>query len=179
MIRKAANFLITICLIPFFAAAARAAGGAEIGNGSDDELRFGAAWFGIPERAIKVCYERGDDFPITDAEARRAIQEAFAVWERYARAKPQLGISSRVSLTYELKEKCGENTIFVREDDLVINFGGMDHIIAAAKSRYENPLAFSHRQTFNAETGWGKGLIWIAPPGSVDKASGLPDWSAK
>jgi hypothetical protein len=54
-----------------------------------------------------------------------------------------------------VNEKCDGS------EDLTIYYGVENELVRAARSLYDNPAAFAHLESYDEETGAGKGFIWI------------------
>jgi hypothetical protein len=174
----------------------RAPAGHEGGNGGDTlASQDGSAWFLSPlspRRYLSVCYERGSDFKATDETIRNAIAAAVDDWEVYIDFKgialqdpsrnairvPTVAFSaSRVANTY-LSDPSAISDHCSGTEDLKFVLGtSVDPTVVEASKQYRDPIAFSFRESFDLEAGWGKGLIWIAPEGHFSKMPEFPVWS--
>lgn len=149
------------------------AGGGENGGGDLQDEDYGATWF-LGEQPIRYCLEVAPNFGVSADEIGKTVDGAFETWKNYIAEKRihyKLPKAEQPSVSRIYMNKCDGT------EDLKFHFGTMTPEIQQIKSHYKNPAGFVHRISYNNETGRGKGLLWIAPPGSVVPSKKVPDWT--
>ena len=148
-----------------------------ISEGGTDEVPSwnGSAWF-LESGAIRTCVEVSPDFGYSKEAARQDIQSAFDVWDRYMKAKGiYRGINSDskfvIVSSVDMLPSCDGT------QELTIYLGVSNPDVESVKKRYQNPLAFVHRQNYDLDQARSKGFIWVAKAGSVLPEAKTPDWS--
>lgn len=155
--------------------AATVAGGADTGGADNRAMDYEVAWF-LGDATIHYCLDLSPTFGVDAAAAEKAVNEAAATWAQYVkdrgiypRQEPDNGLRLATSV---VRQAACDGT-----EDLRIALGVDDAEIQAAKASYENPTSFAFRKSYDMKAGWGKGLIWIAPPRSVFPGAEFPDWT--
>lgn len=149
------------------------AGGGENGGGDFQDEDYGATWF-LGEKPIRYCMEVAPDFGTSVTEIAKTIDNAFETWKNYIEERKihhKLSKTEQPSVHRVFMPKCDGS------EDLKFYFGSMNPQLQNIKSHYKNPAGFAHRSSYDRESGRGKGLIWIAPPGSVIPSKKVPDWT--
>lgn len=154
------------------------------GNGCDTlPVEQESAWF-LGSQAIHVCIDSTPGFGATDAELSDAFRWAAGKWTQYikdkqvnARAHDGLGglTNERLATNFVLDATCDGH------QDLRIEAGVTSAEAAAAKQHMTAPIAFVVPISRDLRAGWSKGLLWLAPSGTVippDTAyHGHPYWT--
>lgn len=149
-----------------------AEGGIEVGNGADQHSEaYQSAWFLNSGRTIHACVEISADFGMAKPAAEAVIQEAMEKWRQYI-FKHEIAADSPIewqnSTRLEFLPSCQSNA------DLVFYLGIENQKVINARSKYENPLGLVELESYDVNSGWGKGFIWVeksAPP--------FPNWQIK
>jgi hypothetical protein len=149
------------------------AGNEGSGGGDTHKAEYGSAWF-LGARTIRYCDVVSPTFGMRAAEIEPVIENAFATWRAYLR-KGKISdhdpAEQRLLLNHARMPACDGS------EDLKFYFGVSDAETDRAKqAEFENPVAFSHRRTYDMRSGWGDGFVWVAPQASVPAYSSLPDW---
>lgn len=137
--------------------------GNEHGSGGDSKPpEYGSAWFLGSDKTIKVCTESSTEFYLKKEEIDQAIVDGFDIWAKYFVDKKlpiQFSYNTKKetpTFLYQILAACDGT------EDLKIYLGINTDEVEKAKLEFVNPLAFSHRSTYDMVTGWGKGFIWFA-----------------
>lgn len=144
-----------------------ASGGEKTGNGSDNpRMEDRIAWFENADRVIRYCWLKDERFGLKDAELEAAVQDAFGAWRDYLATKKvnhslQAIGGSPFATQVQRISRCDGT------EDLRLYFGTSDKTVERQKRRHNNPTAFTALTSFDYSQRWGKGLIWLAMPGSV------------
>lgn len=148
--------------------------GHTVNNGAERPAVFeDAVWFGDAKREIKTCLDLAPDFGVSAEEAKRTVNQAFAAWERYLEAKRVRAEMQKRGIDISMRLAWAGGC--TGAEDLKISLGSQDPEMTKAAAEYSSPLGFARRTEFNEETLWGRGFIWIAPPGNFSKEK--LDWS--
>jgi hypothetical protein len=148
--------------------------GTERGNGTDYlPIESGSAWFAGGNKTVRYCVEIGASFGRSEKEIKQAIESAFDSWGWYMYYKK---IGRFLASKYIASENCSGN------EDLTFYFGIKNSEVNAATAKYNNPVALAVRTQYDLETGWGRGFIWVAPPGSIkgreiNEVVPFPNWT--
>jgi len=149
-------------------------GGADTGGADNKRFDSDAAWF-LGDRAIRYCIKVAPGFGVDAAAIDRAVIDATDTWARYVAdhkvypANTSPGMSLATKLT-KLPSCDGS-------EDVTFAMGITNASIEAVRSTYDNPTAFAHRSEYDMLSGWGKGVVWVAPPASVYPGAHFPDWT--
>ena len=178
-------FLLTMTLIATTSAFAGARGGGMDSGGSDNkDILNGVAWF-LGDRTVHYCIDLAPDFGVTKVQAKADIESAFATWNDYIFQKRIFENMNRTDLTPNLEASYKEvysSSHYQFADtcdgsqDLVFYLGTLNPQVIEQKKYYENPTAFAYRESYDVAQGWGKGFVWISPPGGVYPDQHFPDW---
>jgi hypothetical protein len=153
-------------------AAVPAWAGNEMGNGTDHfGPEHGAAWFLGGDRVISYCIEASPEFGRGAEKVRADLAAAWAKWMAYVEVKD---LYSGAEPSYRFPRKLEERRCDGRED-LRLKLGVEDTAVQAVKATYQRPTAISHRESYDAQAGWGRGWIWFSAPFVIDP--GFPDWA--
>lgn len=150
-----------------------AGGGGDSAGGDNIKPESGSAWF-LGNRIIVYCMEVDPKFGLAKEEILFQLANAFRVWHDYIGIHRKQGRFGTLQLA---TQSAAQNTCDGKED-IKFYFGGTNPEIEKSKALYDNPSAFAHRSSFNAETGWGSGYVWVAPSKSVDPNQQFPDWNS-
>lgn len=149
-------------------------GGMDSGGADNKDILSGSAWF-LGDNHVRYCIQIAADFGITQDQARQDIDDAIQTWRDYI-AKKEIFIGNAVkdglfpTTSYKFVAKCDDS------EDLAFYLGVSNQKTDDQMKFYENPTAFAHRENFDVDKGWGKGWIWISPPGKVYPGAQFPDW---
>ncbi len=167
-----------ILLVGFHASADRK------GNGADNvPVDDGAAWF-LGSQPIKYCIVKANQFPFSDSAIKNLLENTFRTWASYLDKKkinsPDFMGYGRGDVTANFNQYKINTRIEYLEncdgrEDIKFYFGINSVLTQRYKKDFSNPVAFSQRISYDANAGWGKGLVWIAPSLSVTKNS--PNWN--
>jgi len=151
-------------------------GGGEVSGGADSYV-ISPAYFrsGDTTRRISLCYEIASNFGVPENEIESALRWAFEQWDSYIEEKDVhyavwTGSPGIIGKLGSVKPQC-QGT-----EDLRVYFGVNNGDVAKFRPRFVNPYAFSAITETEQDKKWHKGLLWIAAPGAVDPARGLPKW---
>lgn len=136
-------------------------GGVNGGNGGDlRDYLGGTTWF-QGNKPVRTCIKVAADFDVGRAFVEEEFRKAAATWRDYFAGRKLDMKDMAPSFNYEVHAACAG------DEDLVVYAGTVDATIAEARKSYIAPVAFSHREAFDAKIGWGKGYIWIAPSATL------------
>lgn len=141
-------------------------GGIDGSGGGELRAEAGSAWFPQKEKAIKYCFITDKDFGIETSKVRNFFEQAFAQWTSYSKEKNVDNFASKLVFL----NSCDDS------QDLTIYLGKETELISEEKTHYNYPIALSVRTEYSLDEKWGKGLIWLAKPYSIDPAIKLPDY---
>lgn len=111
-------------------------------------------------RIIQICLEN-ESFGISDGDLAKHIDKAFNRWKAYLDDKTWgESIGGTLVFRRQIKKGCDGT------QDLAFYFGKTNEAVEREKKKFLDPIAFPARTHYDAEKGWGRGLIWIAPPGA-------------
>jgi hypothetical protein len=169
--------LATTLLTGLFCASFQASAGGETSSGNAHTYRQpGRACFTGADRVIKACLvfaEGGKSaFGLDQESIRRDAEFAFNTWAKYVsdykiqRITKDKGFTTKV----DLKADC------TGDEDLRIYLGTADSAVKSAieQNLYKDPWGLMSCEPPNVDGSWNKGLIWIAPAGSIDGRN--PNW---
>jgi hypothetical protein len=150
--------------------------GTELGNGMDNyPLHAGAAWFLGEKRTIQACVNLDKNFGMAKAEVIKDIENAFQMWVDYINFR-RIDLIS-INGMYPYAKKLTLNPNCAGNEDLVFELGTRSKIINEARSKLENPTAFSYRTMFDMKEAWSLGLIWVIENYGIDANKNFPDWA--
>lgn len=151
--------------------ASYAAGGDSSGGVDDFDPNADAAWFlsVSGHSRVRTCLQMGSGFRASKEQLQLAVEGAYRTWRNYMQSKHLDEMAAEQVLVPEFTDDCDHS-------DLKIYFGATDAVVDRAKQKYHSPLAFAHLESYDSNTHWGKGFIWIAPSGSIRDT--YPDWNA-
>lgn len=162
----------------FLSAKLFAEGGVDGGGGDTHGIDYGTAWYlsQTVERPIKVCVQKDTTiFSLDEKIVTDEFSRAMKNWQVYTTRK-QIFID-RTEETTERNLLLSPNLNFTflskcqGEEDLTLYLGVLNDKIKNILKALDNPVAFSHRESYDAKLGWGKGFIWLK--GSTDDYSFL------
>lgn len=145
----------------------------EVRTGSED-----FAWF-LGDAPVKICLEISPQFGLPPEIVSRELQAALKIWTDFIASTRinQLGpIDKGLSLatTFVARGSCTPDT------ELYFYFGVQNEEINKVRSLYNAPVGFAHRLAYQPAIGRSKGMIWIAPRGSLSvngsPSAFYPDW---
>jgi len=150
-----------------------------VGNGTDlanDEQV--AAWF-LGIEPIRYCLRWDPNFGLSKGAAQKIIRDSFARWSRYldkkklnnAKLHPNRG---GVLLDPPLRMHAQQLLSCDGTEELTFWLGTEDEIVRARRERYDRPVAFAERLTYDLDAARGTGFVWIASANSFTQ--GAPDW---
>jgi len=152
--------------------------GNEQGNGADYYTEEdGSAWFLGGDKTIKYCYVLDSGFGLDKSQVEDNLTQAFAKWAHYIGAKHvNEKKSSNIQLTIqsEMMNSCDGS------ENIKFYFGVHDSTIDQYITKTN--IAVAKRTQYDLYTGWGQGLVWVAPQGSIDRheiyptEGNFPDW---
>lgn len=131
--------------------------------GQRDGQEHAQAWFvhaqNTGDSYVSICAEAPS--PAEADELAWLAHSAFGSWLSYSLFREfwhePLASDEPVFRNYaRVHEKCDGT------EDLTIYYGVENERVTAAKQLYDNPLAFSHLESYDEQTGRGIGFIWIA-----------------
>jgi hypothetical protein len=149
-------------------------GGSSGGGNAHTYRRNGPACFLGKDRVIKTCIVRDSQFDASEEEAAVALKTAFSKWKSYVEKN---GLQNKPGLEpfatqIEIQSKCDGT------EDLRVFLGVTNNPeVNQARSLYNEPWGLEKCTHSKNDPSWGKSILWIAPPHSIDKAN--PDWKAK
>jgi hypothetical protein len=157
---------------------ATCAKGNEQGNGSDYiHVGEGGAWFIGAQNTIKYCIALSADFGVDRARAEQAVAGAFERWSAYMTKKhvyTRVSEAGRLAVKTEYLHACNGS------EDLKF-YLGLQPPHSAWQGQEAASVAKSVRTSYDLFKGWGKGFIWLTPPGTVvpdysPETSDFPNW---
>lgn len=161
--------------------------GNEGGNGGDSLVdRNWGAWFlteGPPgddpfsrnspdKKSIRVCLQKSESFGVSNEAAQSLIENAAGLWGKYVRMQNIFFVVKKVTVRPATTLQwvgCHE------KPDLTVWLGVTNDEIQKAKKHFVDPLAFAWQTKVDAEGGWGRGYLWVAPPGD---GKTFPHWGS-
>lgn len=137
--------------------------GTDVGSGMGVlDPRDDAAWFLGTARIIKTCLLINPKFSFSEKELKAKLQWAFDTWSGYA--ERQVDIPSRFipfAHRLEFQTSCDGT------QDFTVSFGEALDAVKPHLERLHQPPAVTVRESYDLETSWGKGVLWVAPPGQT------------
>ncbi|SMF32334.1 hypothetical protein [Pseudobacteriovorax antillogorgiicola] len=138
-------------------------GGGWSGNGGGS-LAQDNIWFLGSDRTVRYCIERAPQYPISRLRLRVMVRKSIDQWlgflNRYHLGQAQIDRlislnAPAMTLKFE-QEACQETT------DLVFLFGVSNQLIDSYRYlQSEDGLGLAIRRSYNHETRWNPGYIWI------------------
>ena len=130
-------------------------GSGSSGGGDLYKADFEAAWF-IGDQPINYCIEMADDFPIERERVSTTIQAVISQWKDYVVRKDiEKGAKVKLNFNYHYTEQCSPET------ELTFYFGVDNPRVRKAKTSFSDPIAFAWKESYDFESGMGKGLVWV------------------
>jgi hypothetical protein len=164
-------------LVPLLLLSQPALGGGESSGGHADDYKLAPAFFLAWESAdvakpIDTCYDAIAGFGITDDVLLTSIQESFQAWTDYVATKHVSEFLGGPWLRTKLSLHRGCNGT----EEFRVYFGVSNTDVT--------PFLQGASRTFGlaGQVTSGPGILWIAPPQSIDSddnSGKLPNWSAK
>ncbi len=126
-------------------------------------------------QGVKICYEKGPAFKVSDSDVESILKWAFQSWADYIVAKDVSYAASSDSEGASLKvagvkKGCSDG------DDLHVFLGITPDSIKPTLKKMIRPLAATAAFSGYEKSYWQKGFIWLAPEGAIDSKSHLPIW---
>lgn len=177
---RALTFILLLPCLSFAIGIRSDRGGMDSTGGDIRSEDRGAAWFlrgtnkSIP---ITFCIEASANFGRDIPELKSLVEFAFKKWENYMQVK-------RVNLNSDLlpipsEDQIETNLSFqarcTRETELKFYFGQENSFIKKIQEKYERPIAFSERLSYDPSVGRAKGIVWIINPNLQDTS--IPNWN--
>lgn len=132
------------------------------------------AWFLSEDKdaELRVCILQSDDFGMPKALVAEQVRLTFLTWLDYTRSRSIKLEADNKTYYLALNPKivdCQE------EHDLKLYLGSTAPEVEAAKKQYFMPVGFAQKTSYDNNTGWGKGFIWMAAKGTIGSGT-FPDW---
>lgn len=127
--------------------------GGFVGNGAEDFVAEEGSWF-VAGGPVKWCLKDPENTDLDYSTIHHEIERAFAKWEEYVERKNPFR-KTAPGFKLQFSEICNGG------EDITVYFGHDSPEISKEKAKYENPIAFVKRTSYDWITGRGKGFIWI------------------
>ena len=178
---KKSMFIVLVALGSFQPAFAERESGVGSSGGADYQMEINA-WFTSVQRprAVLTCIQSTADFGFDQKTLKEMVKSSFQKWANYLNRltkKPCQDPSqcTLIATKMIMLDHCDG------EEDLTIYFGVKNANLLKRKQNYRFPFAFAELVDRVDPSGdqafWSKGLIWIAPPRSVDREIQSPLWT--
>lgn len=136
-------------------------GGYDLSGGGDRlKPEHNAAWFSA-RHEVRYCLKLDPQFPVAAEVAEATFRDVAQTWRDYA---------ARKHVELPLGELRG-SPVCTGDEDLTIYLGADDALVRSHREKYDDPIGFAERTSFDVARGLGRGFIWIAP------SSPRNDWS--
>jgi hypothetical protein len=192
-LRLSALLLVSLTTLVLPRTEAFAKNGGGVSGGADFHVVTGA-WFtsDSPEKSIRACMRVAPNFGFTAARLSEFIGEAFEKWaqyyERVSPPEPTPSAEDRARISgadryfwHRIVARVAVSATCKGDEDLVFYFGVENSQTRSRKGKYNSPLGFSELLQplglGEPQNAWSRGLVWIAPPKSIDPKKGFPTWT--
>lgn len=138
-------------------------GSMDSGGGDLHSEDYGAAWF-LGNKAVRYCIRMDPTFPVDFESSHQTFKDVISQWNAYLKKTIADDWDSntdpsvkklKIATDYEYQSDCEG------EIDLYLYLGYEDEKIKKIKKGYSRPQAIAHRLSYDLQTGWGKGIIWL------------------
>lgn len=168
------NFIFFVLLSTAFAFGR--GGGQEGGGGDLPSPETDSAWYMGHDKVVRYCIYRDEKFPLPLEVIREQFGSASATWRKYL--NPLYSPNNSMNMLPTLPSRVFDETgVCDGTEDLRIFIGVLNAETLELKKHFNNPVAFAYRTQFDKKTGWGKGVLWIAPQAYIDPKMTYPDWT--
>ena len=152
------------------------AGGESSGGGADD-YRVTSAFFRAyrDESPVSACYQAVESFGVTGRDLEALIHAAWAQWADYIPAKRLTIVPNGELIRTQLNLRPGG--VCDGTESLVFYFGVQSPEISHFQSQFTKPFGFAQLVDEGLLTHQPRGLVWIAPPNSIDTERKVPTWN--
>ena len=145
-----------------------AAGGMHGGGTDQYPIDHESAWF-TGTQPVSYCLEVDPGFGVTRSFATRKIEAAAKTWRDYLAVVGETR-SNGPTLHLKYESSCTDQT------ELRILLGVDSVAVQQHRSGLINPFGFAYKQHYDAESGRGRGYIWLRNPVVEANGSITPNW---
>lgn len=119
------------------------------------------AWF-LGTGLINTCIVSANDYPLSKKSLMELTSTAIARWKFFVESKQLIKSWPKgkpfLNFDFKISATCKGN------EDVKFYFGEADNAVKAVQKIFTNPSALSHLESYDQNSGRGKGFIWVAAP---------------